>query len=353
MKQKGTITTRKRKDGKESFLISWRDDKGVQRSETIRDDKKAARARLKEHTAETQVTVAEWSKHWLTNYTTGLRSATAQRYRQHLARVNQAVGGVLLADLTSDRLQRLYKEWSRDSLSIRTANATIGTLNTTLTDAVTAGRITKNVAAAVKLSTPAKTKAKSLTPKQLQALMSGIDTGDWGDSAEAKHLHLIALTAAHTGLRRGEIVNLKWENVNLSDGKLEVVTSKTDAGIRSVDIGGELAAALNQHRLDLATINTGLVAFTAPVFPDVDGERLSRKFGTVARRLGMPKGCTLHWLRHSHATTLLNAAIPLTVIAERLGHADASVTLRTYAHAMPSQQAEAAHVMDTVMIGGL
>jgi integrase len=258
-----------------------------------------------------------------------------------------------LADLTSDRLQCLYKEWSLVGLSIRTANATIGTLKTALTDAVTAGRITKNATTTVKLSTPAKTKAKSLTPKQLQTLVSGLSTGGWGDSAEATHLHLIALTAAHAGLRRGEIINLKWENVNLSDGTLEVVTSKTDAGIRSVDIGAELVAALIKHRLDLATINSGLVAFAAPVFPGVDGERLSRKFGTVARRLDMPKGCTLHWLRHSHATILLNAAIPLTVIAERLGHSDPSVTLKSYAHAMPSQQAEAAQVMDTVMSGGL
>ena len=174
----------------------------------------------------------------------------------------------------------------------------------------------------------------------------------WGDSAEAKHLHLIALTAAHTGLRRGEIVNLKWANVNLTDGKLEVVTSKTDAGVRVVDIGADLIAALNKHRVNLASLNTGLVAFAAPVFPGIDGERLSRKFGTVARRLGMPPGCSLHWLRHFHATILLNATIPLTVIAERLGHCDPSVTLRTYAHAMPSQQAEAARVMDAIMIGG-
>ena len=95
MKQNGTITTRKRKDGV-SYLIAWRDADGVQRSETIRDDKSAAKARLKEHTAETQATVAEWSEHWLTNYTTGLRSATAQRYRQHLTRINQAVGRCLV-----------------------------------------------------------------------------------------------------------------------------------------------------------------------------------------------------------------------------------------------------------------
>jgi hypothetical protein len=62
-----------------SNLIGWRDAKGVQRSETIRDDKKAARARLKEHTTETQTTVAEWSEHWLTIYSTGLSSATVRR----------------------------------------------------------------------------------------------------------------------------------------------------------------------------------------------------------------------------------------------------------------------------------
>jgi integrase len=351
MTQHGTITTRKRKGGV-SYLIAWRDADGVQRSETIRDDKKAAKAKLKANIGEAQATVREWSEHWLTNYTPGLKAATVARYSEHLARINQAVGNDLLSDLTSDRLQRLYRDFSNGGLSTRTSNAVIGTLKTALTDAVTAKRVTENVAAAVKLSTPDKSKAKSLTAKQLYSLLSGLRTGEWGYSAEARHLHLIALTAAHTGLRRGEIVNLKWENVNLADGKLEVVASKTDAGLRLVDIGSELITALNKHRLDQAMINTGLVAYTAPVFPGVDGERLSRKFGTVARRLGMPKGCTLHWLRHTHATTLLNATIPLTVIAERLGHADASVTLRTYAHAMPSQQAEAAQVMDSVMIRG-
>ena len=155
------------------------------------------------------------------------------------ARINQAVGDVLLADLTSDRLQRLYKEWSREGLNIRTANAGIGTLKTVLTDAVTAKRLNENVAAAVKLSPPAKTKAMSLTPKQLQTLVSGLAVGEWGGSAEAKHLHPIALTAALTGLRRGEIVNLKWANVNLTDGKLEVVAAKTDAGPKLVIAGAK------------------------------------------------------------------------------------------------------------------
>ena len=350
MKQRGTITPRKRKDGV-SYLIAWRDADGVQRSETVRDDRAAAKAKLKANIGQAQATVQEWTEHWLKNYTTGLKPATVARYRQHLARINRAIGSDMIRGLTSDRLQRLYSDWCRDGLSVQTANGAMGTLKTVITDAEKAGRVATNAAASVKLSSPTKSKAISLTPQQLYGLMSGLSEGEWGDSAEAKHLHLIALTAAHTGLRRGEIVNLKWENVNLTDGKLEVVSSKTDAGERTVDIGGELVTALSMHRVSLAMVNTGLVAFGAPVFPGVDGERLSRKFGTTARRLGMPKGCTLHWLRHTHATTLLNAAIPLTVIAERLGHADASVTLRTYAHAMQGQQAEAAQVMDNVMSG--
>jgi integrase len=354
MKQRGTITTRKRK-GKNNFsyLIAWRDADGVQRSETIRDDEKAAKAKLKANIGQAQATVQEWTEHWLRNYTTGLKPATVARYRQHLARINQTIGCDLMSDLSSDQLQRMYSDWCRDGLTVQTANGAMGTLKTVITNAMTAGRVTENAAADVILSKPRKSKATSLTPQQLHGFMSGLSAGEWGDSAEAKQLHLIALTAAHTGLRRGEIVNLKWENVNLADGKLEVVSSKTDAGERTVDIGGELVTALSKHRVSLAMINTGLVAFGAPVFPGVDGERLSRKFGTTARRLGMPKGCTLHWLRHTHATTLLNAAIPLTVIAERLGHADASVTLRTYAHAMQGQQAEAAQVMDNVMNGSM
>lgn len=120
---------------------------------------------------------------------------------------------------------------------------------------------------------------------------------------------------------------------------------------------------LKKHRLERACLDLSLVGDDALVFGALDGgfqhpERFSRRFvdkqwqGGRALADGAPPRIALHDLRHTHATLLLKAGIPVKVVSDRLGQATVMITLETYAHVMPGMQAEAAAKFAAIMAGG-
>jgi integrase len=177
--------------------------------------------------------------------------------------------------------------------------------------------------------------------------------------------HLLAMT----GMRRGELLALRWKDVDLDAG---TVTVRRSAGLisdggrkktvegptktgkaRVVDLDDGTVAVLKNHRKDRAKVNLALAKLDALFFGDAGGktrhpERFSRTWiETVARyrkALGddAPPAIRLHDLRHSHATSWLLAGEPVHVVSQRLGHASPVQTLETYAHVMPGNQRQAA-----------
>jgi integrase len=180
--------------------------------------------------------------------------------------------------------------------------------------------------------------------------------------------------AAMTGMRRGEVLGLRWVDLDLRDGTLSIVQArvrgadgvaptspKTERGRRLVDIDPTTAALLKRRRKQQIAdkleagpgwIDSDLV-FTrcdgAPLDPDV----VSHKFNRIVKEAGLRR-IRLHDLRHTQATLWLKAGVPTYVVSRRLGHASEAFTQEQYAHVLPGQQREAAiEFADLIDSGGL
>jgi integrase len=163
-----------------------------------------------------------------------------------------------------------------------------------------------------------------------------------------------AIIALFTGMRRGEILALRWRHIDL-DGKLIVVrdaieetkahgrrikATKSKAGRRNVTLPDIVIDVLREHRrqqLELRLqLGLGKIADDVLLFSRLDGSlasphALSHEWAAAAAAIGTPE-ITFHALRHTHASHLIDAGIDVVKISKRLGHADASTTLRVYAH---------------------
>jgi len=173
-----------------------------------------------------------------------------------------------------------------------------------------------------------------------------------------------------SGLRIGELVWLRWRNVDLERGLVRVVDFATHAGhelvasqgksrdaVRSIDIDAGLAGVLKMQRriqaeekLAAAEYEETDFVFTNPQGKPYHPQFLSRMLGNYTEELGLPR-LTAHGLRHTCATLMLANGVPPKVAAERLGHADASLFTNLYSHVTPTMQKEAAAKIGAALFG--
>jgi integrase len=193
-------------------------------------------------------------------------------------------------------------------------------------------------------------------------------TVDLIETARGTSLFVPILLGVLCGLRRGEVVALRWRSVDLETGQLAVVasTEQTGQGVReketksgkgrSVALPSVLIAELRQHRVRQAT---GLLQLGVRLTDDhhvvaqFDGRplqphSLTRAFLIFIRRHKLPQ-IRLHDLRHSHATHLLGAGVHPKIAQERLGHSSIAITIDLYSHVIPGMQAEAVSRIDAVL----
>jgi integrase len=178
---------------------------------------------------------------------------------------------------------------------------------------------------------------------------------------EGKERHAMWHVSLYTGLRRGELLGLRWTDVDLDARSIRVAQQfvapsheghfanpKSKTARRTVEITEATAQVLRAHRArqnaDRLTAGSGwqgdLVfsdALGAPLLP----RTVSAWFKKDVQVAGVPSA-TLHDLRHTHASLLLRAGVNPKVVQERLGHSDVTTTLRTYSHVMPGMQRHAA-----------
>ena len=205
------------------------------------------------------------------------------------------------------------------------------------------------------------------TPRQLQLFLQ---------AARAHRLFAFYHLAAYTGARRGELLNLRWEHVDLDRAEVRIAGSTAVIGgqriegttkggrSRTVSIDPGTVQVLRDHRKRQVTqrLTVGpqwrgesddyvfTSAWGEPVHPDTVSSLMPVLISRhnerqAASNPGRPlPAARLHDLRHIHATTLLRAGVPVHVVAARLGHADPSITLRVYAHVIGEQLAEAAAI---------
>ena len=231
-------------------------------------------------------------------------------------------------------------------------------LNKLLNDAERKGLVVRNVARLASAPSMAAARAKGpemrvWTPDQLARFLRGVE----GNRNEAL-FRLMAMT----GIRRGEVVALRWSDVdierrllsvrqaaNVYGGRETVDVPKSRRGRRVIDLDVETVRLLVQHagqqHAQLERVGRSAPVDDRVFTNEVGGTTRPGSVGQAFRRLvssvGVP-AVRLHDLRHTHASHLLGAGVNVKVVSERLGHSSVSFTLDTYGHVLPGQQAEAA-----------
>jgi len=190
---------------------------------------------------------------------------------------------------------------------------------------------------------------------------------------QGRAIYPAAVTALFTGLRRGELLALRWaqvendgvkvirvrEALEETRGGVRFKATKTRAGRRDVALPEVVADGLREHRkrqLELrVALGLGKLPDDALVFPALSGgpqspRAFSKEWSTIAASLGLA-GVTFHALRHTHASQLIDAGVDIVTISKRLGHASPNVTLAVYAHLFRRSDDKAAQAINAALAG--
>lgn len=248
-------------------------------------------------------------------------------------------GLVRLNRLTTKMLLDHRASRISDGKSVRTANADIQQMKTMLSFAVEQGLVKENVADGIKPIRDTVKKKEALTVSQISSIL---------EAARGTHLHILVLTALHTGMRKGELFDLRWKDVDFDEGVLHVRTTKNYT-FRMVNITGELRPHLHEHRQfteDLCLTHDHVFHFRGkPLSTNVDSG-LKR----LASLAGVPK-FGLHLLRHTFASHLAMEGVPPQIIQKIMGHKDPRST-QVYMHLSPDSYRSASFSLPYAEQGG-
>lgn len=284
-------------------------------------------------------------------------------------RISPALGRSLLGELTRERIEVWRADLARTATSRRMIVSAVACLRTMLSEAVRWGRLADNPA--LRLDLPAEETHEEqpaervLDERQLAALYESCRGP--GDAPLPARVETMARAAAEAGLRRGELVALRWEDVDLEACRITVRRSAWQASgergekstkgrrARVVHISPTFARRLADHYAE-SVIESGADA-AGYVWSGSTGGRMSTHSASQAIRRALERAglvdadgkalVTLHGLRHTCGSILLARGVPLIVVSRHLGHRDPQVTARVYAHLIDDAQlAEAARVFE-------
>jgi integrase len=314
--------------------------------------------------------VRDYLEQWLEEKRKSVESPkTYERYaeicRLHLI---PALGHLRLADLRSKHVQDLEdemlsngrKDGREGGLSARTVLHHHRVLRSALQQAVSRRIIHHNPTDNVKAPKPLTAEVKVLDEGQTMQLLAAL---------RETRLYLPAFLAATTGLRRGEILALRWADVDLKTARLTVNRSlgqtrqgglrfgppKSEKGLRTIALPAMTVEALERHHAKQSAERLRL----GPLFEDNDLVAPRRDgrpqnpmnfttwFSRRAKTAGYP--CHFHSLRHGHATQLFSQGVPAKVVQERLGHSTIAITLNIYTHVPEAMDKEAAAKIDAAL----
>jgi integrase len=306
------------------------------------------------------LTVGEYLDRWLSDSVRGtVRPSTVERHeiniRVHIA---PAMGRVKLKALTPAHVRSLHREKLDAGLAPATARKIHSTLHKALSQAVSDGLIPRN-AADVTAPRPAPKEMRPLSEAEARVFLNvARESGDRFES-----LYVLAIS---TGLRRGELLGLRWDDVDLERGTLRVGRSlvreggrhtvgetKTRRGRRQVNLTPRTVSALKAHRkhqleerMKLAGLHEdyGLVFSTRVGTPMNPENLVQRSFKPLLKKAGLPE-IRFHDLRHTCATLLLGRGVHPKLVQELLGHATIAMTLDYYSHYLPSMGDQASGAM--------
>jgi integrase len=366
----GSIT--KRDDGRWMARYTVRTIKGPKRRTVYGRTRAEASAKLAKAMADRDgglifdagsLTVGDYLDRWLSNSVKDtVRERTYERYEEILRlHVKPALGRLKLKALTPAHVQDFYRDRLDNGFSPATVQKIHVILHKALSQAVSWSLVPRNAGEAVRAPRPAPKEMRPLSPDEARRLL---------ETAGGDRLEALYVLAIHTGMRQGELLGLKWENVDLAanairvrhtllrtKGRVILGEPKTKKSRRTVHLTGAASRALEEHlerqlkimeRLGDLYRDQGLV-FTTEVGTPINPSNLrKRSFAPLLQKAGLPR-LRFHDLRHTCATLLLSKNIHPKYVQELLGHATVSITLDTYSHVLPGMGNQVADAMEDVL----
>jgi integrase len=292
-----------------------------------------------------------------------VRPRTYERYRELIElHVVPMLGKIQLQKVSPQHLQKLYNQKLEEGYAPQTVKHIHRVLHRALGDAMRWQLIVRNVCDAVDPPRVPKKEMQALTGEQAQQFLEAAA----GDPLEA--LYVLALT---TGMRQGELLGLKWADVDLALGTVQVrrtITRLTKKGFtvsepktaksrRKIHLTRLAIEALKRHRIrqneaklaaGSAWDEQGWVFCNTIGKPIEVGNMIRRSFRLILTKAGLPI-IRFHDLRHSAASLLLSLGVHAKIVQELLGHSQISLTLDTYSHVLPSLQEDAVNRLNTLL----
>jgi integrase len=327
-------------------------------------DKARTEARTGVFVSPTKITVQEHFEAWWEIKKEKVKPTTAENYRFILDRyILPKLGTQLLKDLTSVKIEKMLIELIQEH-SESTVRLVSITLSQGLERAVKDRLLPLNPAKGIERPKGKKRMVTPYTSSELRNLLGEL---------ESHRLFAFFRLLAYTGARRGEILALRWSDLDFEKATLSISKNRTRIGKtvieqdstkggdgkRIVQIDSDTLRLVRDHRkrqIEERMKAGSLWQEANYIFTQENGLPLEpstpyQLFKRTAKRLGL-RSESLHSIRHLHATELLNSGVGVHLVKDRLGHSDISTTLRIYAHIRPEQKQEVADLFARAIENG-
>ncbi len=305
-----------------------------------------------------QLTVGQFIERWLEDTKKpAVKPRTYQHYREMVHYyIIPNLGRVKLDKLQPAHLQRLYNQLLEQGLSPQTVHHVHAVIHNALKQALQWGNVLRNVSTAVQAPRVKRAEIEYLDKEQVSTLLTSIRGSRWEP--------LVTLALA-SGLRQGELLGLKWADVDLTANRLQVrrqlnrdgslTETKTSKARRTVSLPSNATAVLREHKVRQneqrllvgSDWHANDLVFCTHQGKPLGQRNVLREFTLLLDRAGL-RHVSFHALRHTHATLALLQGVPAKVVQERLGHSTISMTLDTYSHVIPSMDVDAAARLDAM-----
>jgi len=338
----------------------WHSFEGTKRQAQVRCAELVAELQSGTSVDPSKITVVEFLDRFDRDWAALHVSARSRdRYRFALDHVRRHLGNRMLQKVQPADIAALYASLTREGLAPRTTRMVHTALHRALGQAKNWGILRDNPADIAKPPKAPSKETPMLQPSEAVGLL---------DRLRGQPLYLIASLALGTGMRRNELLGLRWGDVDLDAGRLTIEQAleqtatygirikapKTKHGRRTISLPAHLVAELRQHWREQQEQRLGMglgkAPDSAPVFATADGGHVSpnaitKAWAVAMAAIGMP-AVTLHSLRHTHASMLINAGLDILTISRRLGHSSPTITLNVYGHLIHGGDDRAAQIMD-------